>query len=61
MTYLLRCNTDVTSLRSGSAIKGVLLYVSNYVMKPALKTHVIFETVRSMFLHHSEMIGGTES
>ncbi|KAF8240025.1 hypothetical protein L208DRAFT_1235213 [Tricholoma matsutake] len=61
MTYLLRCNTDVTSLGLGSAIKGVLLYVSNYVIKPALKTHVIFETVCSMILCHSEMIGGTES
>ena len=49
VTYVLRCNTDITSLHSGTAIKGVLLYVSNYVTKPALKTHVIFDTVRSMF------------
>ncbi|KAF8220008.1 hypothetical protein L208DRAFT_1072918, partial [Tricholoma matsutake] len=55
VTYPFRCNTDVTSLHSGSAIKGVLLYVSNSVTKPALKTHVIFETVHSMFLCHSEM------
>ena len=61
VTYLFRCNTDITSLRSGTAIKGVLLYVSNYVTKPALKTHTIFETVRSMFLKHSELIGGSES
>ncbi|KAF8811287.1 hypothetical protein BYT27DRAFT_7278067, partial [Phlegmacium glaucopus] len=61
VTYLFRCNTDVTSLRSGTAIKGVLLYVSNYVTKPALKTHVIFETVRSMFMKHSELIGGSDS
>ncbi|KAF8240419.1 hypothetical protein L208DRAFT_1161700, partial [Tricholoma matsutake] len=49
VTYIFRCNTDVTSLCSGTAIKGVLLYVSNYVTKPALKTHVIFDTIRSMF------------
>jgi uncharacterized protein DUF6570/helitron helicase-like protein/PIF1-like helicase len=61
VTYLFRCNTDITSLRSGTAIKGVLLYVSNYVTKPALKTHVIFETVRSMFQRHSEVIGGSDS
>jgi hypothetical protein len=61
VTYILRCNTDVTSLRSGTAIKGVLLYVSNYVTKPALKTHVIFDTVRSMFQKHSEMIGGDDT
>ena len=61
VTYLFRCNTDIASLRSGTAVKGVLLYVSNYVTKPALKTHVIFETVRSMFQRHSEVIGGSES
>jgi hypothetical protein len=61
VTYLFRCNTDITSLRSGTAIKGVLLYVSNYVTKPALKTHVIFDTVHSMFQRHSEVIGGSDS
>lgn len=60
VTYLFRCNTDITSLRSGTAINGVLLYVSNYVTKPALKTHVIFETVRSMFQRHAEVIGGSD-
>ncbi|KAF8232970.1 hypothetical protein L208DRAFT_1396422 [Tricholoma matsutake] len=49
---------SITSLRSGTAIKGVLLYVSNYVTKPALKTHAIFETVHSMFEKYSEMIRG---
>ncbi|KAF8240183.1 hypothetical protein L208DRAFT_1201079, partial [Tricholoma matsutake] len=49
ITYLFRCNTDVTSLHSGTAIKAVLLYISNYITKPALKTHIIFDTVRSIF------------
>ena len=49
LTYLFRCNTDITSLHSGTAIKGVFLYVTNYVTKPALKTYGIFNTVRSMF------------
>ncbi|KAF9455412.1 hypothetical protein BDZ94DRAFT_1142049, partial [Collybia nuda] len=40
LTYLFRCNTDVTSLRSGTAIKGVLLYVTKYVTKPTLKTFI---------------------
>ena len=61
VTYLFRCNTDITSLRSGTAIKGVLLYVSIYVTKPSLKTHVIFETVRSMFQKHSDIIGGSDT
>ena len=61
VTYLFRCNTDITSLRSGTAIKGVLLYVTNYVTKPSLKTHVIFATVRSMFQKHSGIIGGSDT
>jgi hypothetical protein len=60
VTYLFRCNTNITSLHSGMAIKGALLYVSNYVTKPALKMHIIFETVRTMFQKHSEMVGGSE-
>ena len=58
VTYLFRCNTDITSLRSGTAIKAVFLYVTNYVTKPALKTHVIFDTVRSMFQRNAELISG---
>jgi hypothetical protein len=61
VTYLFRCNTDITSLRSGTAIKAVFLYVTNYVTKPALKTHVIFDTVRSMFQKNTELIGGDET
>ncbi|PBK83800.1 hypothetical protein ARMGADRAFT_944458, partial [Armillaria gallica] len=45
LTYLFRCNTDVTSLRLGTAIKAVISYVSDYVTKPALRTHVIFEAI----------------
>ncbi|TFK60229.1 hypothetical protein BDN72DRAFT_779679 [Pluteus cervinus] len=49
LSYLFRCNTDVTSLKSGTALKAVTLYVSNYITKSALKTHVIFDTIRSTF------------
>ncbi|TFK62682.1 hypothetical protein BDN72DRAFT_732555, partial [Pluteus cervinus] len=48
-SYLFRCNTDVTSLKSGTAIKGVVQYVTNYITKSALKTHVMFEVIRSVF------------
>ena len=34
VTYLLRCNTDVTSLLSGTAIKAVIAYISDYITKP---------------------------
>ena len=45
VTYLLCCNTDITSLSSGTAIKVVIIYVSDYVVKPTLKTRNIqFDT-----------------
>jgi hypothetical protein len=59
VTYLFRCNTDVTSLSSGTAIKAVVIYVSDYITKSSLKTHTIFDSITSVFHKNSEMIGGT--
>ena len=59
VTYIFRCNTDVTSLASGTAIKAVVMYVSDYITKSALKTHTIFDSIRTVFHKNSEMIGGT--
>src|ERR1700722_523099 len=58
LTYLFRCNTDVTSLTSGTAIKAVVLYVSDYITKSSLKTHIIFDSIRAVFTKNREMIGG---
>jgi hypothetical protein len=59
VTYLIRSNTDVTSLLSGTAIKAVVAYVSDYISKPALKTYLIFEAIKSVFDRNSEMLGGS--
>ena len=59
VTYLFRCNTDITCLLSGTAIKAVVMYVSDYITKSSLKTHTIFESICSVFHKNSEMIGGT--
>jgi hypothetical protein len=59
ITYLFRCNTDVTCLFSGTAIKAVILYVSDYITKAPLKTHVIFEAIKSIFTKNTELICGT--
>ncbi|KAF9455685.1 hypothetical protein BDZ94DRAFT_1119215, partial [Collybia nuda] len=48
VTYLMRCNTDVTSLLSGTAIKAIVAYVSDYVSKQSLKTYQIFATIRDI-------------
>jgi len=59
VTYLIRSNTDVTSLLSGTAIKAVVAYVSDYISKPALRTYLIFEAVKNVFDRNSEMLGGS--
>lgn len=58
MTYLLRCNSDVTSLLSGTAIKAVVYYVTNYITKWSLNTHVIFDVIKSVLERNSEMLNG---
>lgn len=50
ISYLLRGNTDVTSLLSGTAIKAVVKYVTDYITKSPLKSHALFESVRNVLL-----------
>ncbi|KAH9831730.1 uncharacterized protein C8Q71DRAFT_798818 [Rhodofomes roseus] len=38
LTYILQCNSDVTSLLSGTAIKAITAYVTDYITKTPLKT-----------------------
>ncbi|KAK0216367.1 hypothetical protein IW262DRAFT_1299592 [Armillaria fumosa] len=54
LSYIFRCNTNLTSLRSGMAIKAVLIYVTDYITKPGLKTHAIFDCICSMFQRSKE-------
>jgi hypothetical protein len=49
ITYLFRGNTDVTSLLSGTSIKAVISYVSDYIVKPSPKRHQIFVTAYNIF------------
>jgi len=58
VTFLLRCNTDITSLLSGTAVKAIVAYISDYVTKPGLKTYAIFDAIRQVFNRNSEMLGG---
>ncbi|PPQ75527.1 hypothetical protein CVT24_013233 [Panaeolus cyanescens] len=59
LSYLTGTNTDVTSLASGTAIKAVIMYVSDYITKTSLKTHTIFDTVRGTFQKHGEILNGS--
>ena len=57
-SYLLRCNHDVTSLLSGTAIKSVIAYVADYITKTPLKTHVMFQSIEKIFQRNAELLGG---
>lgn len=48
MSYLLRCNTDVTCLLSGTMVRAVIAYVTDYITKSSLKTHTMFEVIASV-------------
>jgi hypothetical protein len=49
MTYVLRCNSDVTSLMSGTAVRAVVAYVTDYVSKSTLSTHAMWAAIRVVF------------
>jgi hypothetical protein len=58
ITYLLRCNTDVTSLLSGTAMKAVVAYVTDYITKSPLKSHAIFDVIQMIYHRNSELLNG---
>ncbi|KAJ3754419.1 hypothetical protein EV360DRAFT_5237, partial [Lentinula raphanica] len=49
LTYLIRGNTDVTSILSGTAMKSCVVYIADYITKTGLKTHVIFDSIKTIF------------
>ncbi|KAA1480015.1 hypothetical protein DENSPDRAFT_862104 [Dentipellis sp. KUC8613] len=61
LTYLSRCNTDVTSLLSGTAIKAATAYITNYITKSPLKTHIMFEVIKGVFNRNSEYLEGDDT
>ncbi|KAH7904613.1 hypothetical protein BJ138DRAFT_1138502 [Hygrophoropsis aurantiaca] len=59
VTFLFRCNTDITSLLSGTAIKAVIAYISDYISKPSLRTYVVFDTIKSVYDRNASLFSGT--
>ena len=60
ITYLFRCNTDVTSLTSGTSIKAIVYYITNYVTKQSLKTHQLFSSAYDIFESNPNFFNGLE-
>lgn len=61
LTYLQRCNTDVTSLLSGTAIKACICYISDYISKCSLSTHSIFEAMQNVLSKNLVTISGSDA
>ncbi|KAL1711809.1 hypothetical protein EV715DRAFT_159196, partial [Schizophyllum commune] len=59
LTYLTRGNTDTTSLQSGTSMKAIILYVSDYITKCSLKTYHIMSCIKSVFERNAPMFEGT--
>lgn len=47
LTYIMRSNTDVTPLMSGTATKAVIAYVCDYITKAAFSTYAIFSALKT--------------
>ncbi len=61
LTYVLRCNTDTTSLLSGTAIKATVAYITDYVTKPGLNTYSMFDTIRQIFEKNEILLNTKEN
>ncbi|KAG5221681.1 ATP-dependent DNA helicase [Salix suchowensis] len=59
ISYIIRSNTDVTSMLSGTAVKAVVAYVSDYITKCGLKTHVVFECIQAVLSRNPEILNNT--
>ncbi|KAJ3521857.1 hypothetical protein NMY22_g12139 [Coprinellus aureogranulatus] len=49
MAYCFGCNTDSSSLLSGTAVKATAGYVADYIVKMGLKTYEIFSSIYDVF------------
>ncbi|KAI4294022.1 hypothetical protein K525DRAFT_149542, partial [Schizophyllum commune Loenen D] len=59
LTYLTRGNTDTTSLQSGTSMKAIVLYVSDYITKCSLKTYHIMSCIKSVFERNAPVFEGS--
>ena len=41
----IRCNMDIKFIGSGSAAKAIIYYITNYITKSQLKTHVAYSAL----------------
>lgn len=59
VTFAHRCNTDCRCLLSGTSVKAVVGYVTDYVSKAWLKTHQVFQAAYDSFSKHQSILDDT--
>ncbi|TRM55928.1 hypothetical protein BD626DRAFT_415190, partial [Schizophyllum amplum] len=59
LTYLTRGNTDTTSLQSGTSVKSIIMYVSDYISKSSLKTYHIMSCIKGVFERNGPVFEGS--
>ncbi|KAJ7142799.1 hypothetical protein C8R44DRAFT_541773, partial [Mycena epipterygia] len=57
--FLMRCNMDIKYIRSGEAAKALVYYVTDYITKSQLSTHVGLSAVEYAIKRNNEKYEGT--
>ncbi|KAF5320606.1 hypothetical protein D9611_013752 [Ephemerocybe angulata] len=55
-----RCNTDARCLLSGTSVKAVVGYVTDYITKGWLKTHQVFSATYDAFTKNEEVLNSDQ-
>lgn len=61
LAYLMRCNHDVTPLISGTQVRAIMVYITEYITKTPLRTHNIFEAVKGVFDRRALFLDSTDN
>ena len=61
LTYLMMSNTDITILLSGTSMRAVIAYTTDYIIKSGLRTHTMMEIVKSVFTRNTEFLQSVTS
>ncbi|KAF5318887.1 hypothetical protein D9611_014722 [Ephemerocybe angulata] len=56
LTYVLRCNSDVTCMMSGTSVKAIVCYVTDYITKVSLKSHQVFSSAYDIYQRNPELL-----
>ncbi|EPS96743.1 hypothetical protein FOMPIDRAFT_1129824, partial [Fomitopsis schrenkii] len=59
LSFLLRCNTDVTCLLSGTQVRAIVAYVTDYITKTGHKPQDVFATIKSVIDQMDEVVANS--